>query len=90
MTLEANEPDGDDFAEGQTEFRGPARAALRMRQLRMDAQIQLADAQRLMARATAKSARYMLWAVVACATSSVVTVLAVLYGLLVVLPRVSH
>jgi hypothetical protein len=50
----------------------------------------LADAQRMMARATAKSARYMLWAVVACAASSVITVVAVLYGVFQVLPRVTH
>ena len=43
-----------------------------------------------MARATTKSARYMLWAVVAATISSVVTVIAVLYGVFVVLPHFAH
>jgi hypothetical protein len=90
MSDQSNEYDDDNVGEGQVEFAGRGRGALRMRQLRMDAQIQLADAQKMMARATAKSARYMLWATLVCAASSVVTVIAVLYGVLAVLPRLAH
>lgn len=90
MSQQSDEFDDEVSGEGQNEFGGRGRGALRMRQLRMDAQVQLADAQKMMARATAKSARYMLWAVVACAASSVITVIAVLYGVLAVLPRVTH
>jgi hypothetical protein len=89
MSQQLNEQD-DDLGDSQGEYGGRGRGALRMRQMRMDAQAQLADAQRMMARATAKSARYMLWAVVACAASSVITVVAVLYGVFQVLPRVTH
>jgi hypothetical protein len=91
MSQQSNEIDDDISGESQNEYGGRGgRGALRMRQLRMDAQVQLADAQKMMARATAKSARYMLWAAIACATSSVITVIAVLYGVLAVLPRVTH
>jgi len=63
---------------------------LRLRQLRLQAQSQLADAQREMARSTVRIAYYTFWAAMACAVSSVTTVGAVLYGIFVVLPRVAH
>lgn len=88
MTQEWNEED-DDLGEGEQSGRGRA-APLRMRQVRVEAQVQLAESQRTMARATAKSARYMLWAVVATTISSVVTVIAVLYGVFAILPHFIH
>lgn len=90
MSQQSDEFDDENSGEGQADFGGRGRGALRMRQLRMDAQVQLADLQKIMARATAKSARYMLWAAVAAAASSIVTVIAVLYGVLAVLPRITH
>jgi hypothetical protein len=79
----------DDFGD-HGEYGARGRGALRMRQMRLDAQAQLAEAQRMMARATVRSVRYMLWAVIACTAASVITAAAVLYGLLAVLPRLSH
>jgi len=81
---ERNNDNHDDFG-------GLARGVPpRMRQLRVEAQVQLADAQRMIARAMTKSTRYMFWATLACTASSIVTVIAVLYGVFAVLPRVTH
>jgi hypothetical protein len=65
-------------------------APLRLRQLRVEAQIQSADAQKNLARATAKNARYMLLAAIASTVSAVVTVIGVVYGVYVVVSRVPH
>lgn len=86
MTQEWNEEDAD-FGEGQARGRP---VPLRLRQMRVEAQVQMAETQKMMARAMTKSAGYMLWAVVACSASAVITVIAVLYGLVAVLPRVTH
>ncbi len=88
MTQEWSEDD-EDLGESEQGGRGRT-VPLRMRQIWVEAQVQLAEAQRAMARATTKSARYMLWAALASAISSVVTVIAVLYAVLVVLPHVTH
>jgi len=91
MSQQLNEHEGENFGESQNEYGGRARGVpLRMRQLRIEAQIQLAEAQKSLARATVRSARYMLWATVACAASSVITVVAVLYGVFSVLSRLAH
>jgi hypothetical protein len=91
MSEQQNKWEGDDFGETQNEDVGrPRGLPLRMRQLRFEAQVRLADAQKSLASATVRSARYMLWTTIVCAVSSVITVLAVLYSLLVVLPRVVH
>ncbi len=78
-----------DFGEGEQSGRGHAEQ-LRMRQARIEAQVQLAEGQKTMARAMTESTRYMLWAVIACAASSVITVIAVLYGVFAVLPHMTH
>lgn len=88
MSQQPNDQD-DDFGD-HGEYGARGRGALRMRQMRLDAQAQLAEAQRMMARASARSARYMLWAVIACTASSIITTVAVLYGILTVLPRLTH
>ena len=90
MSQQSNEFEDDNVGDEQGEYGGRGRGALRMRQIRMDAQVQLADAQKMMARATARSARLMLWATIVCAASSEVTEIAVLYGVQKVLPRVTH
>jgi hypothetical protein len=46
---------------------------LRRRQLRIHAEIRAAEAQKLAARATVKNARYMLWAVIIAAISTIIT-----------------
>lgn len=78
-----------DFGEDEQSGRGRA-VPLRMRQARIEAQVQLAEGQKTMARAMTESARYMLWAVIACAASSAITVIAVLYGVFAVLPHMTH
>lgn len=88
MSQQSNDPD-DDFGD-HGEYGARGRRALRMRQMRLDAQAQLAEAQRMMARVSARSVRYMLWAVIACTASSIITAAAVLYGILAVLPRLNH
>jgi hypothetical protein len=91
ISEQADESEDVDPGETQSGFAAPFRSVpLRMRQLRFEAQTQLADAQKSLARATVKSARYMLWATVVCTVSSVITVVAVLYGVLVVLPHLAH
>jgi hypothetical protein len=89
MSQELSEEDDGGGGEGQSEYQRRL-PPLRMRQIRMDIQAQLAEAQKLTARATAKCARYMLIAAAASAVSSVVTMVAVLYGIFVLLPRVPH
>jgi hypothetical protein len=91
MSEQANDREDWDLGEAHAEFGGNRGVPpLRLRQLRLQAQAQMADAQRAMARAIVKSARYMLWATTVCAVSSVITVGAVLYSVLVVLPHVGH
>lgn len=91
MSKRADDSEDADLSESQSGFATPFRGVtLRMRQLRLEAQTQLADAQKSLARATVKSASYMLWATIVCSVSSVITVIAVLYGVLVVLPHVVH
>ena len=90
MSQQWNEPEDDDLDESEREVGGRGRAPLRLRQLRVEAQIQSADAQKHMARATAKSARYMLIAAIASTVSAVVTAAGVIYGVYVVISRAPH
>jgi hypothetical protein len=91
MSQQWNDSEDDDLDENERELGGRARGApLRMRQLRLESQIQSADAQKNMARATAKSARYMLMAAIASTVSAVVTVIGVIYGVYVVVSHTPH
>ena len=90
MTQQWNDPEEDDLGDNQNEGGRTRGMPLRMRQMRVEAQVQAADAQKLIARATARSARYMLIAAVASGVSSIATLIAVLYGMYVLLPRVPH
>ena len=55
---------------------------VRRRQLRIHAEIQAAEAQKLAARAATKNARYMLWAVVIAAISTIMTTAGSLFSVL--------
>jgi hypothetical protein len=55
---------------------------VRRRQLRIHAEIQAAEAQKLAARAATKNARYMLWAVVIAAISTIITTAGSLFSVL--------
>ena len=91
MTQQWNEPEDDDLDEGERESGARGRGApLRLRQLRVEAQVQSADAQKIMARATVKSARYMLIAAVVSSVSAAITVVGVAYGLYVLVSRAPH
>jgi hypothetical protein len=57
------------------------RGMVRLRQMRVDAQVQSADAQKFAARAAVRTARYMLWAVIIATISTVITATAVVYGI---------
>ena len=61
----AETPDESEDAENEVE-------PIRRRQLRIHAEIRAAEAQKLAARAIVKNARYMLWAVVIAAISTIV------------------
>ena len=54
------------------------------------ARAQFVDAVKRMTQGMTVSARYMFWTAIVCTTSSVITVIAVLYGVFVLLPRVTH
>jgi len=58
----------DDLEENDNEV-----APARRRQLRINAEIQAAEAQKVAARAAVKNARYMLWAVAIAAISTIIT-----------------
>ncbi len=57
----------------ETEDNEAGPGPVRRRQLRIHAEIQAAEAQKLAARATVKNARYMLWAVIIAAISTVIS-----------------
>jgi hypothetical protein len=62
----------------------------RGKQPRVNVEIQVAEAQRVAARATVKSARYMLWAVIIATISTLISTAGAVYGVLANLPHTSH
>jgi predicted anti-sigma-YlaC factor YlaD len=54
----------------------------RVKQPRVNVEIQAAEAQRIAARATLRNARYMLWAVIIAAISTLISTAGAVYGLL--------
>jgi hypothetical protein len=71
-----SEPSGD--AEQNDNGLGPARR----RQLRINAEIQAAEAQKVAARAAVKNARYLLLAVIIAAVSTIITTAGSVFGII--------
>lgn len=57
-------------------------APVRRRQLRINAEIQAAEAQKVAARAAVKNARYMLWAVIIAAISTLISTAGSVFSLI--------
>ena len=67
--------ESDEPEENENEI-GPARR----RQLRINAEIQAAEAQKVAARAAVKNARYMLWAVIIATISTIISTAGSIFG----------
>jgi len=78
--------ESDDEPEENENAPGP----VRRRQLRIHAEIQAAEAQKLAARAAVKNARYMLWAVIIAAISTIITTAGSVFGVIFNLYHAPH
>ena len=77
MSQSLNEPETDDFAHGQYEPTQRKQARQTQRRIRN------AEAQKIVARAMEKNARYMLWAVIIAAISAIITTAGSVFNVLV-------
>ena len=84
MSQPFNESDNDDFAHGQYEPMQRKQARQTQRRIRN------AEAQKIVALAMEKNARYMLWSVILASATSLLTAAAAVLGVLVSLPRAPH
>jgi hypothetical protein len=75
MSQQSNDPGDKNFARAK---------------MNLATRAQFVDAVKRTTHGMTLSARYMFWTAIVCTTSSVITVIAVLYGVLVVLPRTTH
>jgi hypothetical protein len=56
----------------------------------MDVRIQAADAQKALARAMEKNARYMLWSIILACTTTILAVTTIVFEVFVGFPRPPH
>jgi hypothetical protein len=73
---------------GQSEAGPPTRS--QQIQRRMDARIQTAEAQKMMARAIEKNANYMLWATLLACLTTILAVATIVFEVFVGFPRPPH
>jgi hypothetical protein len=82
------DPEIDDLSQDQYEPEQTTRS--RQIQRRMDVRIQAADAQKALARAMEKNARYMLWSIILACTTTILAVATIVFEVFVGFPRPPH